>query len=217
MTFYTVFDFLRDLQKNNAKEWMDDNRKRYHECRDFVIDWANETMTKIGKVDPQFKPTPGKKAINRINNNLMFHPDKPVYKDHFGVEMNLSGGPSGYYVQLGLSDNFIGGGIWSPSKEQIEKMRAAIDYDGENLNKIISEKKFQETYGKLSTDSALKTSPKEYDKDHRHIELLRLKRYASMVEITQDDITSDDFQDKVVEYYEIMMPLGRYINKAVNF
>lgn len=217
MTFYTVFEFLRELQKNNSKEWMDENRKRYNESRGFVISWADEVMGKIGKVDPDFKPSTGKKAISRINNNLMFHPDKPVYKDHFGVEMNLSGGPSGFYVQLGLSNNFIGGGIWAPSKEQIEKMRSAIDYDGEKLKKIVSAKKFQETYGELSTDGALKTSPKDYDKDHKHIDLLRLKRYASMVSITQDDITSDDFQERVVELYEILMPLGQYVNKAVNF
>jgi uncharacterized protein (TIGR02453 family) len=147
----------------------------------------------------------------------MFHPEKPVYKDHFGVEMNLSSGPSGYYIQLGISDNFIGGGIWSPSKEQIEKMRAAIDYDGEELKKIVSAEDFKKTYGELSRDSALKTSPKDYDKDHPHIDLLQLKRYATMVETTQEEIASADFQEMVVEYYKTLMPLGRYINKAVRF
>ena len=217
MTFNTIFEFLRDLQKNNHKEWMDENRNRYHDCRNFVIDWANETMVKIGKVDPKFRATPGKKALNRINNNLMFHPEKPVYKDHFGVEMNLSGGPSGMYVQIGLSHNFIGGGIWSPSKDQIEKMRGAIDYDGEKLKEIVSSKKFKSTFGELSRDDALKTSPKNYDKENVHIDLLRLKRYACQVSITQDDITSDDFQEKLVEYYQILVPFGRYINRAVNF
>ena len=212
-----IFRFLRDLRNNNSKDWMDENRHRYHECRNFVIDWANDTMVKIGKVDPNFKATPGKKALNRINNNLMFHPEKPVYKDHFGVEMNLSGGPSGFYVQIGLSHNFVGGGIWAPSKDQIEKMRGAIDYDGEKLKEIVSSKKFNSTFGELSRDSALKTSPKNYDKDHEHIDLLRLKRYACMVSISQDDITSDDFQEKLVEYYKILKPLGRYINRAVNF
>ncbi|HKK39472.1 MAG TPA: DUF2461 domain-containing protein [Cryomorphaceae bacterium] len=216
MSFYQVFDFLRDLNQNNHKEWMDDHRKRYEENRDFVVEWANDLMAKIAKADPDFKPVTGKKAISRINNNLLYHPDKPVYKDHFGVEMNLSGGPSGFYIQLGLSHNFIGGGIWSPSKDQLEKIRGAIDYNGEELKKIIEKKSFKYTFDGLSEQDKLKTAPRDYSQDHKHIELLRLKRFATMVGITQKEITSDDFEKKVVKYYKEMMPLGRYLNKAVS-
>lgn len=216
MSFYQVFDFLRDLNQNNHKEWMDENRKRYEKNRDFVIEWANEVMVKIGKADSDFKPVTGKKAISRINNNLMFHPDKPVYKDHFGVEINLSGGPSGFYIQLGLSNNFIGGGIWSPTKDQLEKIRGAIDYDGEELEEIINKKSFKNTFDGLSEQDKLKTAPRDYDRDHKHIELLRLKRFATMTGITQKEITSDDFAKQVVKYYKEMMPLGRYLNKAVS-
>ena len=176
MSFYQVFDFLRNLNDNNSKEWMDDHRNRYEENRDFVIEWANDLMSMIGKADPDFKAVTGKKAISRINNNLMFHPEKPVYKDHFGVEMNLSGGPSGFYVQLGLSHNFVGGGIWSPSKEQLEKIRSAIDYNGDELQKIIDKKSFKDTFGKLSEQDQLKTAPRDFSQDHKNIELLRRKR-----------------------------------------
>ncbi|MGB6036509.1 MAG: DUF2461 domain-containing protein [Cryomorphaceae bacterium] len=217
MSFHQVFDFLRDLNQNNSKEWMDENRKRYEENRDFVINWANDLMAKVAKADGDFKPVTGKKAISRINNNLMFHPEKPVYKDHFGVEMNLSGGPSGFYVQLGLTGNFIGGGIWSPSKEQLEKIRGAIDYNGDELQKIIDKKSFKDTFGKLSEQDQLKTAPRDYSQDHKNIELLRRKRFAAMVDITQKDILSDDFDKKVVDLYKKMMPLGKYINKAVSF
>jgi len=217
MSFHQVFDFLRDLNQNNSKDWMDENRKRYEENRDFVIDWANNLMAKIGKADPDFKAVTGKKAISRINNNLMFHPDKPVYKDHFGVEMNLSGGPSGFYIQLGLNHNFIGGGIWSPSKDQLEKIRGAVDYNGEELQKIIDKKSFKDTFGKLSEQDQLKTAPRDYSQDHKNIELLRRKRFAVMVDITQKDILSNNFDKKVVDQYKKMMPLGKYLNKAVSF
>jgi uncharacterized protein (TIGR02453 family) len=215
MSFYQVFNFLRDLNQNNHKEWMDENRKRYEENRDFVIEWANDLMVKIAKADPDFKPVTGKKAISRINNNLLYHPDKPVYKDHFGVEMNLSGGPSGFYIQLGLSHNFIGGGIWSPTKDQLEKIRGAIDYNGEELKKIIEKKSFKDTFDGLSEQDKLKTAPRDYSQDHKQIDLLRFKRFATMVGITQKEITSDDFEKKVVNYYKEMMPLGKYLNKAV--
>jgi len=81
-----MFEFLRDLNKNNHKEWMDKHRNEYYEVRDFYIQWLNEMDIKLARVDPNYSPTTGKQAINRINNNLLFHPNKPVYKDHFVLD-----------------------------------------------------------------------------------------------------------------------------------
>ena len=52
---------------------MDLNRSYYHEVRDWYIDWLNGLDIELGKIDPDYTYTPGRKAINRINNNLMFH------------------------------------------------------------------------------------------------------------------------------------------------
>ena len=52
MSFTGLYEFLRALQKNNSKEWMDDNRKWYHEVRDFYIDWLNQMDLKLAEIDP---------------------------------------------------------------------------------------------------------------------------------------------------------------------
>ena len=64
---------------------MDINRKQYHRVRDFYIAWLDAMNEKLAAIDTDYFDTPGKKAINRINNNLMFQPLKPVYKNHFGA------------------------------------------------------------------------------------------------------------------------------------
>ena len=91
MNFKNLISFLKKLQKNNNKEWMDANRKWYHSVRDEYIAWLDKMNATLLATYEDYYDTPGKKGINRINNNLMFHPNKPIYKDHLGQV--LTNGP----------------------------------------------------------------------------------------------------------------------------
>ena len=41
MDFNNQINFLKELNKNNSKEWMDANRKWYKEVRDDYIAWLD--------------------------------------------------------------------------------------------------------------------------------------------------------------------------------
>lgn len=218
MNFEDVFAFLHDLQENNHKEWLDANRKRYNAVRDFFIDWLatlNETFLKI---DPDYTDTDVRKALNRINNNLMFHPNKPIYKDHLGAGLDM--GPvrkqCDFYVQVGISDSFIAGGFYKPQKEILDSIRHAIDYDGEHLKAIIEKPSFMNAFNGLIDDGAtLKTAPAGFSRDHEHIDLLRLKTVAVEHRVTPAIILSSDFRDYCVQLYLEMKLFRAYLNKAV--
>lgn len=215
MSFYKLFDFLRELNKNNNKEWMDAHRKEYHEIRDFYIEWLNQMDIKLAQIDPDYSPTTGKQAINRINNNLLFHPDKPVYKDHFGAGLDKEKGKGDFYIHIGINESFVAGGFYKPKKEKLDSIRAAIDYNGGELMKIMNKASFKKIFGGLMEAEKLKTSPKGYSSDHRYIELLRNKSFAVMHSLTQKEILKDDFQDHLIEIYKEMLPFRKYLNHAV--
>ncbi len=215
MSFYKLFDFLQDLNANNNKEWMDEHRKRYHEIRDFYIDWLNQMDIKLSKADPDYSPTAGKRAINRINNNLLFHPNKPVYKDHFGAGLDKEKGKGDFYIHIGINESFVAGGFYKPKKEILDSIRAAIDYNGEEFVKILNKKSFKETFGGLMEEEKLKTSPKGFHKDHKYIDMLRNKSFAVLHEFTQKEILDDKFQDNLVRVYKEMLPFRNYLNHAV--
>ena len=137
VSFNYVINFLRDLDKNNSKEWMDEHRDEYEQAKEFLIDWTENLNHDLASVDDDYQPTSGKKAINRINNNLLYHPDKPTYKDHVGIELTQAGGGSAFYLHLGLNGSFIGGGYSKPTKEHLDSIREKIDRDGSSLKKII--------------------------------------------------------------------------------
>ncbi len=215
MTFNKLFEFLRELQKNNSKDWMDANRKEYESVRDFYISWLNRMNDKLSRVDSTYHDTPGRKAINRINNNLMFHPEKPTYKDHFGAGLDQKNKQGDFYIQIGTAESFIGGGYWHPSSKILKSIRQAIDYNGDDFKKIINKASFQKTFGGLVEAETLKTSPKGFSQEHKLIDLLRLKSFAAICPITQKEIMSEDFEDRVVEIYKEMLPFRRYLNQAV--
>lgn len=215
MSFSKLFDFLRKLDQNNNKEWMDEHRKEYHEVRDFYIEWLNQLDIRLAAIDPDYSPTTGKQAINRINNNLMFHPDKPVYKDHFGAGLDKEKGKGDFYIHIGINDSFVAGGFYRPKKKTLDSLRAAIDYNGDELQKILNKRGFKATFEDLLEDDKLKTAPKGYSKDHKHIELLRNKSFAVMHSFTQKEILQPDFQEKVIDVYKEMLAFRRYLNNAV--
>ncbi|MBP2832422.1 DUF2461 domain-containing protein [Aquimarina sp. U1-2] len=217
MSFYKLYDFLRDLQNNNHKEWMDTHRKKYHEVRDWYIDWLDKMNAQLSEIDAEYHDTPGKKAINRINNNLLYHPNKPTYKDHFGAGLDQKSKQGDFYIHLGTNESFIAGGYWKPNSKILNSIRDAIDYNGEELLKILHKKSFKKVFGKLvETDEKLTNAPKGFSADHEHIDLLRHKTFAVEHQLTQREVMQDDFDQKVIEIYKEMLPFRRYLNQAVS-
>lgn len=215
MNFQNQINFLKALQKNNSKEWMDANRKWYKEVREDYIAWLDVMNTALSEIDDEYYDTPGRKGINRINNNLMFHPNKPIYKDHFGAGLDKRPNTGDFYIEIGIERSMYAGGIWRPDPKRLRSIRDAIDYDGEQLKKILNKKSFNQTFGGLWDDVKLTNSPKGFSKDHPHIDLLRNKTFAVATEFSTAAIYKEDFEKQVIKVYKEMLPFRRYLNQAV--
>lgn len=216
MNFERLFDFLETLNKNNTKAWMDEHRDWYTTVKSDYVKWLEDLDLQLSKIDENYYSSSGKKAINRINNNLLFHPHKPTYKDHFGAGLDKRPKTGDFYIHLGIEEIFVAGGFYKPKPENLKSIREAIDYNGDEFKKIINSDTFQKHFGGLMEDKdQLKTSPKGFSQDHKHIDLLRLKSFAAMKPFERKDVLADDFKNQVIETYKAMLPFRRYLNKAV--
>jgi len=194
---------------------MDAHRTDYYKVRDFYIEWLDQLNRQLAAIDDAYFDTPGKKAINRINNNLMFHPNRPIYKDHFGAGLDQRSKQGDFYIELGVNGSYMGGGYWHPSSKILKSIRDAIDYDGERFKEILTKKSFIAQFGGLIEDDVLKTAPKGYSQDHRHIDLLRRKSFAVVHKVSQKEVESPNFTEKVIEVYQELLPFRRYLNQAI--
>ena len=215
MDFKNQINFLKELQKNNNKEWMDANRKWYKQVRTDFIGWLDGLNTQLAALDDEYYDTPGKKGINRINNNLMFHPNKPIYKDHFGAGLDKRPNTGDFYIEIGIERCMFAGGLWRPDSKRLRSIRDAIDYNGEELQGILDKKSFQQTFGGLWEDVKLTNSPKGFSMDHPHINLLRNKTFAVACEFSTKRIFKEDFEQEMIKVYMDMLPFRRYLNHAL--
>ena len=207
--------FLKELQLNNSKEWMDTNRKWYKEIREDYIGWLDTMNDALAGVDDAYYDTPGRKGINRINNNLMFHPNRPIYKDHFGAGLDKRPNTGDFYVEIGIERCMFAGGLWRPDPKRLRSIRDAIDYNGEELKKIINKLSFKKTFGNLYEDVKLKSAPKGFSNNHEYIELLRNKTFAVVHEFNTEEALQGNLEKKLIKVYKEMLPFRRYLNQAV--
>ena len=110
----------------------------------------------------------------------------------------------------------MGGGYWYPSSKLLKSIREAIDYNGDELLSILNKKSFKNTFGGMLEAQSLKRPPKGYSEDHPYIDLLKRKSYAAGRQLTRDEVLSPDFDKKVIEIYQELLPFRRYMNEAVS-
>jgi uncharacterized protein (TIGR02453 family) len=214
MSKKVIFEFLEALSKNNSKEWMDANRKWYEEAKSEVVDLFEPILKELKEFDPRIVQPTARKAISRINNNLMFHPERPTYKNHFGLVFSHGKGTADFYVHLGIDETLVAGGLWHPDSEKLKKVRTEIDYEGGKLQAIVDAEPFKSWFQVFQGD-IVKTAPKGYSRDHEHIHLLRLKSFAAIRPITRQDILGKDFQTLVIDSYRAISPMIDFINVAL--
>ena len=215
MSRRNIYNFLRNLSNNNSKDWMDAHRDEYHAAKDEWLKTVQQLLDRLDRHDSRFGQMNPKKCILRITNNRMFHPDKPVYRDNFGFSPSDKDTP-GIYVHISPKESFVGGGVHRPDTGDLKKIRAAIDYDGGELKKIINQASFRAFYGGLSEDDQLlKTHPRTYYADHPHIDLLRRKNFTAIRTLTQKEVIGDDFVDLVERAYVEIIPMLDYFKRAL--
>ena len=213
-----IFEFLRDLSANNSKEWMDANRKRYQEARKIWLAEIDLILHRLMVHDPTLEQVRPKDTLMRITNNRRFQPDRPLYRDHFACSPGTDLEKPGFYLHLSPSGSFIGGGIYRPPAAVLQKIREGIDYDGERLKTILSTPPFTDLYQGLDADEqALKTAPRGFSTDHRHIDLLRRKSFTAIMPLTEAQVLAEDFPTLAERAFVAIQPFCNYLTQAVEF
>ena len=78
----STLQFLKDLKKNNDRDWFNANKARFVEAQDNVAAFTEGLMQQMSGMD-QIEMKPGKKAIMRIYRDVRFSKDKSPYKTRF--------------------------------------------------------------------------------------------------------------------------------------
>ncbi|MFD2148103.1 DUF2461 domain-containing protein [Mucilaginibacter antarcticus] len=215
-----TLDFLSDLVDNNNREWFMDNKVRYDQARQNVIDFTTELIKLMHKVDPALSPElDAKKCVMRIYRDVRFSKNKTPYKNNFGISLPTTGtklGGAEYYFQIQPGGkSFIAGGYWMPDAAHLKAIRQEIDYNGHDLTNVIDDAAFVKLFGDFRAQDKLKTLPRDYTADHEHIELLKLKSFIALHHIKDKDILSAKAAENVAALCSKICPLNVFLRNAI--
>lgn len=209
--------FLKNLQKNNNKDWVDAHRDTYEIAKGNFKKFVQDLILGLSKFDPAVKHLEPKNCIFRINRDVRFSKDKSPYKNNMGASISPGGKKSfsaGYYFHLQPGASFLAGGMWQPEPVYLNAIRQEIDYNPNEFEKILKAKPFKEYFDGLSEEDKLKAVPKGYDKTHPQIELLKHKSFIVVHDLKDKEVLSKDFQKHCLTVFKAMHPMCLFLRKA---
>ena len=221
-----ILDFLAELACNNNKLWFDENRTRYQACRDRFIAFSSEYIARLSQLDPALSVLQPKDCIWRINRDIRFSSDKRPYKEWFGCfpAAGVPGQPKtwgkksmrgGYYVHIQPGQCMFAGGIWDPGKELLQALRTEIEANYEEVEEIMASRKWKKYFAQdfdTIWNSGLKKVPAGFDPNFKHPEWLKHKIYTFSVPLSDEDVCSPDFIDKITDIASAAKPMNDFLN-----
>lgn len=213
----STFNFLSDLAANNNREWFNDNKERYEQAKENVLDFTAELIRELNRFDKAVSADlDPKKCVMRIYRDIRFSKDKTPYKDNFGIG-NLRTGRVhiGYYVQVQPGRNLAGGGYWMPEADHLKLIRQEVDYNANDLKRIVDAPEFKKLFGEFRDQEQLKGAPRDYEADNENIDLIKLKSYAAIHQLTDAEMMKKDSPQRVAEVLGHIYPLTTFLKNAL--
>ncbi|MFK5959151.1 MAG: DUF2461 domain-containing protein [Lutibacter sp.] len=207
----TTLEFLKELKKNNTREWFNTHKPAFQVEQAKVKLFYNALMeTLISHDDIE------KLKIFRIYRDVRFSKDKTPYKPHFAGHFvrgtkRLRGG---YYLRIRPGESFLAGGFWEPNKDDLLRIRKEFEMDASEIREIIEHKAFVKHFDKLQGNS-LKTAPRGFDKEHPDMDLIRMKQFIVTREFTDEEVLNPNFIDEVGKSYKAMRPYFDYMSEIL--
>ncbi len=209
-----LFRFLRELAKNNTRDWFQENRGRYESavrepCLRFISD-LGPLLRGISR-ELVADPRPSGGSLFRIHRDTRFSRDKSPYKTHAGMYFALRGGKNvqtpGFYLHLEPGSSFAAAGLWHPDAAALAKVRKAIAARPTRWRSAKS--------GLALGGESLSRPPRGYDPNHPSIDDLKRKDFITSTPLSDKEVTSSRFLASFAAACRKMSPLPRFLAGAL--
>lgn len=213
----STLQFLSKLEKNNNRDWFNENKSLYLEAQADVINFVENLIQEIGKFDEDILKLDAKKSLFRIYRDTRFSKDKSPYKNNFGASLGIGKGSqkAGYYIHIQPGKSFVGCGVYQPESNTLKKIRTEISRNGAEFLQIINDKNFKNTFGELSREDQLKKIPQGFEKEDLMADYLKLKSFVVLKNITDTEILDKNAVENLGSYLKSAKEFNAFLNRAV--
>ncbi|WWC92166.1 uncharacterized protein L201_007120 [Kwoniella dendrophila CBS 6074] len=237
MISQNTLNFLKNLQipERNDREWFRSHEPSFRQAENEWKAFIGIVQLKFHEADDEVPILPPKDIIHRIYRDVRFSSDKTPYKRNFSMSTSR-GGRKGLFAayHLSISPNnksLLACGLWQPDKNQLSSIRHQFLNNPKEFRQCISKKEFTNLFGEpkeekkgknikrqnvFGNDDALKVAPKGIEKDHKDIDILKLRSIAVVHHFTDEQVISKDFQEQLYDVLVVMRPFVRLLNDYIS-
>jgi uncharacterized protein (TIGR02453 family) len=209
-----LFVFLRQLKRNNRREWFTKNKERYKKLAvEPAMVFIGSFTEPLAKLSPHFvadaRPTRG--SLFRIYRDTRFSPDAPPFKTHVGIHFSHESGKDAhapvFYLHLEPDNCFAAAGVWHPDNAALTRIRSAIVREAEQWGKVTRKLELE--------GDCLTRPPKGFDAAHPYIEDLKRKDFVSSVALSEEQVCAPALIRTFASACRTMSPLVEFTAKAL--
>lgn len=214
----SAFKFLRDLKRNNRREWFEARRDVYERELKQPMLALVEKVTQ-GMMD--YAPghiRPAQKSVLRIYRDTRFSADKTPYKTHLAAWWTCSGlektSGGGYYLQISPKNLVVAAGVYMPPKEQLLAIRMHLRAHHEEFRHLIEDKKMRKAMT-VHEPMSLTRPPKGFAEDEPAIEWIRWRQWGVIGNLSADEALKPSLAALVTRQFKLAQPLVDFLNQPL--
>ena len=218
MNIPVIFQFLKDLSANNNREWFNEHKAEYETARAEFDNFLATVIARISLFDETIRGIQPKDCTYRIYRDTRFSADKTPYKIHFGGYINAKGKKSnhcGYYVHLQPNGSMLAGGSLCLPSNVLKAVRQSIYDNIEEFVAIAEDPEFKKYFPVIGEDF-LKTAPKGFPKDFKHIDYLKCKEYICSYNVSDSFFTQSDVLEQIDKAFRQFKRFADFINYTID-
>tara|TARA_R110002073_G_scaffold52019_3_gene135872 strand:- start:377 stop:1051 length:675 start_codon:yes stop_codon:yes gene_type:complete len=208
----SILSFLDKLKKNNNRDWMMEHKKEYQSNEKILKQFYSSVEASLNITDEI-----SKLKVFRINRDVRFSKNKTPYNVHRSVSFSRAGAHrrGGYYLRIEPGNSAMAGGFFSPEASDLFRIRKEFEIDTTEIREILNHKKFKKAFGGFNQAYQVKTAPRNFRKDDKNIDLIKLKNYFVECKFTDKEVLSEDFEKKLMDHYLLLRPLFNYMSEVL--
>ena len=212
-----LLPFLRELAKNNDREWFTENKARYLEqVQGPALGFIRTIGPRLEALSPHLvaDPRPVGGSMMRVYRDIRFSRDKTPYRTTVGIHFRHDAQRSrdeslpGFFLHLAPGDSWAYAGIWQPEGPRLQQIRLAI------VDRTPDWRKVRAAVPEIEGES-LKRPPTGFDPGHPYIADLKRKSFSAGRPFRNSEVTGAGFPDRFPSVCRELNPLNRFLAKAV--
>lgn len=216
----TTIGFLRELSRNNNRDWFKENKPRYEELvLDVALRFIQSMQKPLADFAPHFVALPTRVggSLMRVYRDTRFSKNKLPYKTNIGIQFRHEQAKDvhspGYYLHIEPDSVFLGAGMWRPDSDPLRAIRERIAARPAEWRRITFDAAFKRHF-KLGGET-LTRPPRGFDKDHECIDDIKRKSFIAVKDMDVAACLTPRFQQKVETAFKSATPYMRFLCDAV--